>query len=120
MNIIFVRHSKPDYSFINKHDSNSLVNIAPLSKEGVLLAIENQFSEKELKNFTIISSPYTRALQTAYIMTNSNQIIVEPLLHEWLPSKTFSISVKDIPDRDKRYKQMLQGVNYFYEKYLAK
>jgi len=38
----------------------------------------------------IVSSPYTRALQTAAII--SKKIIVEPELHEWIADKTNNLS----------------------------
>lgn len=108
MEIIFVRHSKPDYSNLNMELSNVLVNLCPLSNEGIKLAEDNKFTVEELSDFIILSSPYTRALQTATIMSaeSNKSIIVEPLLHEWLPSKSFSIKCSEIFERNKKYKDM--------------
>lgn len=42
----------------------------------------------------IVSSPYTRALQTAAIISRktNKKIIIEPELHEWIADKTNSLS----------------------------
>lgn len=111
MEIIFVRHSEPDYSNLNKDLCNALVNLCPLSEKGIKLAEENKFLEEEIKDAIILSSPYTRALQTASIMSsNTNKsIIVEPLLHEWLPSKSFNINCMEIFERDKIYKRLKEN-----------
>ena len=96
MKINFIRHGQPDYSNIKNTDPIYFSNLAPLTNNGIQQA--NDINLTELKDAKIIiSSPYTRALQTASIISlNLNkQIIVEPLLHEWLPDKTFDSKVLD-------------------------
>ena len=107
MEIYFIRHSKPDYTFIDDNMNCQWSNLAPLTFDGVMLAKELR-NNKELQDGTIISSPYTRAFQTASIFANGKDIIIEPLIHEWLPSKTFSIKAKDIPKTNKEYKKYEQ------------
>ena len=133
MEIYFIRHSKPNYSFINKNMNCQWSNLAPLNEDGVLLAKQLR-NNKELENGIIISSPYTRALQTATIFANGKDVIVEPLLHEWLPSKSFTILAKDVNLANKEYKksclenksndfdfetneEMINRMNLFIEKY---
>ena len=101
MEIVFIRHGKPDYvpcwerGFIG-HGKD----LACLTPEGI-----NQ-SEEVSKNSLldgselIISSPYTRALQTAAIISKNIQlnIIVEIDLHEFLPDKTFQYKGKEESD----------------------
>jgi broad specificity phosphatase PhoE len=112
MTITFIRHAEPNYSFINKDDNCQWANLAPLSECGVEQAIALA-SYDELKNRVIISSPYTRALQTASILNtsqqNGNNIIVEPLLHEWLPSKSFSLKAREVVTANKKFKKNEDG-----------
>lgn len=85
---ILVRHATPNYTKIlnmkmNKYYATSL---APLSKKGLNEA--NLLSNNPLLKDSdiIISSPFTRALETALILnTNDLELIIEPNLHEWLP-----------------------------------
>lgn len=92
--IYFIRHGKPDYSFIQEDMNCQWSNLAPLSEKGKLQALELR-NQIDLNGKIILSSPYTRAFQTASILANGKDIIVEPLLHEWLPSKDFSNTVSE-------------------------
>ena len=92
MEVIFIRHGEPDYTpcwdrgFIG-HGKD----LACLTDEGVVQA-ENVSRSPLLNNSElIVSSPYTRALQTAAIISKNTQlnIKVEIDLHEFLPDKTF-------------------------------
>ena len=111
MTIYFIRHGEPNYSFINSNDNCQWANLAPLSSCGINQAVELKEIE-DLQRKVIISSPYTRALQTASILANGNNIIIEPKLHEWLPSKNFSIKIKDISTMNKNYKENVQNCDY--------
>lgn len=111
MIIYFIRHGEPDYSFIKEDDNCQWANLAPLSGCGIEQAIELKMFE-DLKDGIIISSPYTRALQTASILANGKNILIEPKLHEWLPSKNFSIKIKEIPYVNKEFKNDTQNCNY--------
>lgn len=92
MKVILIRHGEPRYDEVIErgypfqgHDLGKLTDL------GVIQA--NQISQdKRLIGATlIISSPYTRALQTAAIISKNTQIdlTVENDLHEWLPSIDF-------------------------------
>lgn len=111
MTIYFIRHGEPDYSFIKDNMNCQWSNLAPLTSKGIKQAT-NLREEKYLKEFTILSSPYTRAFQTASIFAEGKNIIIEPMLHEWLPSTKFDIQVKDIPIRNNYFKTNTQNVNY--------
>jgi len=96
--IVFVRHSEPDYSFVKerKYIGHGL-DLAPLTENGIKLA-ENVSLDNRLDNAEIIvSSPYTRALQTAAIISKNRQlnIKIEVDLHEWMPDLSFQYSSKE-------------------------
>jgi len=69
--IVFMRHSEPDYSFVEeKKYIGHGVDLAQLTENGIRIA-ENASLDSRLNNADIIvSSPYTRALQTAAIISN--------------------------------------------------
>lgn len=81
----FIRHGSTDYSERNtKIYQDFGVNLAPLSPEGVQ-QIKASAKDSRLQGADIIlSSPYTRALQTAAILSRElcADIIVETDLHE--------------------------------------
>ena len=88
-----VRHGQTDYSMKNSGIYQGFgVNLAPLSERGVR-QIEETAKDVRLKGTQIIlSSPYTRALQTAAILSKElgAPIIVETDLHEWLADKKYT------------------------------
>ncbi len=95
MQVIFIRHCEPDYTQVM--DRNFIghgIDMAPLTQKGKEQAFVVA-NDKRLENVELIlSSPYTRALQTAAIISKQCNIPleVETDLHEWLPdlSHTFS------------------------------
>lgn len=94
MKIVFIRHGEPDFS---KVDSRGFIglgrDLAALTKNGI-----NQ-AEAASKNpllddaEIIVSSPYTRALQTAAIISKNTglEIAVETDLHEQIFDKSFMV-----------------------------
>ena len=86
-----VRHGEADYSqMMEKGFFGFGRDFAPLSKVGIEQA-EKAAKDGRLKSAKIIvSSPYTRALQTAAIISKETglKICVEVDLHEWIPDKT--------------------------------
>ncbi len=86
MKVVFIRHGEPDYDKLIEIDLSRISkNIAPLTINGAKSA-EKASYEKILEDADIIlSSPYTRALQTAYIINKNlnKMIVVEPDLREW-------------------------------------
>ncbi len=101
MQIVFIRHGEPNYSpcyergFIG-HGKD----LASLTDEGIKQAEIVSKSESLCQSEIIISSPYTRALQTAAIVSKNTQldIIVEIDLHEFLPDKTFQYKGQEESD----------------------
>jgi len=87
-----IRHGKTNYSERNKKIYQGFgVNLSPLSIEGVK-EIENTSKDKRLCEASIIlSSPYTRAVQTAAILSKELQIeiTIETDLHEWIANKNY-------------------------------
>lgn len=88
----FVRHGSPDYAEKNTKIYRGFgVNFAPLSQEGIR-QIKETAKDRRLKGADLIlSSPYTRALQTAAILSKELHvdISVETDLYEWLANKDF-------------------------------
>lgn len=88
----FVKHGKTDYSERNQKIYQGFgVNLAPLSELGIQQTIEASKDERLQGADIILSSPYTRALQTAAILSRELNvpIIVETDLHEWLANKNY-------------------------------
>lgn len=112
MLLYLIRHGEADYKNIQKNDNCSLANLASLSEDGIKQAKSLQSYIKQLPNAKIVSSPYTRALQTAYIASERTDITVEYDLHEWLPDDRFRISIEKISERNQYFKNHTQNVNY--------
>ena len=88
----FVRHGKTDYSEQNRKIYQGFgVNLAPLSEVGIQQILETAKDERLQGADIILSSPYTRALQTAAILSKelNTPIAVETDLHEWLANKDY-------------------------------
>jgi len=91
--LILVRHGEPDYSFVTERQFKGHGrDLAQLSQKGIeqakTVAKDNRLQGASL----IVSSPYTRALQTAAIISKerSLDINIEVDIHEWLPDLTFN------------------------------
>ena len=87
-----IRHGKPDYSYGDTHGFiGQGHDLAPLKDDRIDEVIKTS-KDKRLKNAQIIvSSPYTRALQTASIISKETglDIVVEPDIREWQPDLTY-------------------------------
>ena len=87
-----VRHGKPDYSAEGtKMFKGFGVHFSPLSEEGIQEIKETARDERLQHADVIVSSPYTRAMQTAAILSKELGIdlVVEMDLYEWLANKNF-------------------------------
>lgn len=98
MDVIIVRHGEADYSYCIDNGWFGLgLNLAPLTSLGQTqankLSYNSVFEDAQL----IVSSPYTRALQTASIISTNNNIplVVEPDLHEWIPDLSYQNNFED-------------------------
>ena len=93
-----IRHGEPDYgNMLEKGFYGFGRSFAPLSETGVKQA-EKTAKDKRLKTAElIVSSPYTRALQTAAIISRETglKINVEIDLHEWQVDKTNQITTSE-------------------------
>ena len=90
-----VRLGEPDYEAVSKIGFYGFGrSFAPLSERGLRQAEETAKDTRLLEANLIICSPYTRALQTAAIISRkiNKEIVVEPELHEWIVDKTNSIT----------------------------
>jgi len=92
MKLILVEHGEPDYTDVEAaHYQGHGLDLAKLSKRGLREA-EQASQNPLLKDVElIVSSPYTRALETAAILArNLNKPLeVETRIHEWMPDITF-------------------------------
>ncbi|HEL2146430.1 TPA: histidine phosphatase family protein [Streptococcus suis] len=95
MQILFVRHSEPDYSMFDQHDNPRLYagfgrDLAPLTEKGRTLAQEIASDPIFSQAQVVIASSVTRALETATYIAHAQQLplLVEPFFHEWRPDLT--------------------------------
>ncbi len=94
MIVIFIRHGEPDKSYVDKKGFiGQGRDLAPLSERGKMQAEEVSHHKLLKGSQTILSSPYTRALQTAAVLSKNTglNIHVEIDLHEFIPDKTFLV-----------------------------
>jgi len=97
LKIIFMRHSETDYSFVEaKGYIGHGCNLGQLTDNGILIAEKASLDSRLDGSELIVSSPYTRALQTAAIISKNRQlnIKIELDLHEWIRDLTFGCSNK--------------------------
>lgn len=88
MQVIFIRHGEPDYSHVTQRGFvGHGLDMAQLSAYGAEQALAAAQDERLEGAELVLSSPYTRALQTAAIISRRRDIElkVETDLHEWLP-----------------------------------
>lgn len=113
MKIYLIRHGDPDYHQVTEAKYKGFGrDLARLTETGIAQARANAghsiFDEIEL----VLTSPYTRAMQTTLEMVRfqSVPVIVELLLHEWLPDKTGTklASAEQVPST---YLDYLHGTN---------
>jgi len=98
MEIIFLRHGEPDYAPVNaRHFIGHGRSLAPLTPSGIQQAIEASKDPVLSGCELIVSSPLTRALQTAAIIAGQTglALTVEVDLREWEPDKTFQFRTSE-------------------------
>ena len=87
-----IRHGKPDYTYGDTHGFiGQGHDFAPLKAERIEEVIETAKDKRLKEAQIIISSPYTRALQTASIISKETgiDIVVESDIMEWQPDLTY-------------------------------
>jgi len=93
--VLFIRHGEPDYSQVEgKKYAGHGLSLARLTEKGIQQAEEVSRDARLDNAEIIISSPYTRALQTASIISKNRNldIKVDLDLHEWHPDLTYQYS----------------------------
>ncbi len=93
MKLFLIRHGQPDYTEVTqRHFVGHGRDLAKLSPKGIQQAEAVSRDSRLLAADLILSSPYTRALQTAAIISRNTNlpIEVETDLIEWMPDLTFS------------------------------
>lgn len=98
MKIIFIRHGEPNYTSCDARGFRGQGrDLAPLTMEGIQQAEAVSTDDLLKGSELIISSPYTRAMQTAAIISKNIGISmqVEVDLHEFIPDKTFQYKGKE-------------------------
>lgn len=96
--LYLVRHGEADYSELLETGFFGFGrSFAPLSEKGINQAEATAMDERLKLAELIVSSPYTRALQTAAIVSRETRlkICVEVDLHEWEPDKTNQYSTSE-------------------------
>lgn len=94
MKIVFIRHGEPDVTPVDKRGwIGQGRNFAPLTEKGIQQAVDVSNHPLLEGCQIIVTSPYTRALQTAAIIARNTglDIHVEIDLHEFIPDKTFQL-----------------------------
>lgn len=94
MKILFIRHGQPDYRPVDQRGFIGLGReLAPLSPLGIRQAEQAALDPRLAGAQLILASPYTRALQTAAIVSRHTglPLQVETDLHELIPDQTFQL-----------------------------
>lgn len=93
MDVIFVRHGEPTYEHVGQRGFiGHGRDLAQLTAQGKAQARAAAADPRLQGIALIVSSPYTRALETAAIISRATgaEIAVELDLHEWLPDLKFT------------------------------
>jgi broad specificity phosphatase PhoE len=120
---ILIRHGEPRYDEVLERKYFGMgYDMGRLTDSGVIQAKRRALDPDLLDADIIISSPYTRALQTAAIISRLTNIelTVENDLHEWMPDTSFKFEL----DASKAYDEYLtsKGIRtkdtiYLWESY---
>lgn len=96
---LFVRHGEPEYASVGDWNNVPMgIHFSGLSESG-RKQIKNTCCElAKYKVDIIVSSPYTRTLQSAAIMAKelNADVVVERDLHEWQSDLSFSITDQNV------------------------
>lgn len=93
MHVLFIRHGEPTYE--NVYNYSLVAYLGELTTGGIIKAEKVALNPDVRAAQLIVSSPFTRALQTAAIISRETSIpiAVEPGLHEWLADKTHQLTL---------------------------
>lgn len=91
-----IRHAEPRYDDVQERGIYGMAyNFGKLTDNGIIQARDRGNDDTLKKSQIILSSPYTRALQTAAMIASKLglDVIVEHDLHEWMPDLNPNIDV---------------------------
>lgn len=101
-----IRHGEPDWELKeNRGLQGALRDFVPLTQKGIHQA-ESLADEERLNDIdAIVTSPYTRSLQTAAILSRRLQVSlqVEFDLHEWTPDRFQAQSLSELDELFRDY-----------------
>jgi broad specificity phosphatase PhoE len=103
MKVVVIRHGERDYEPCKQRGFiGQGLELAPLTERGVRQAEEAAANPLLAGAQVILSSPYTRCMQTAAIISRITGIplTVEMDLHEWIPDLTFQNRANDGGETD--------------------
>lgn len=104
-----IRHGEADFSGLMERGFYGFGRaFAPLTEKGKIQAEQAAKDERLRKASFIVSSPYTRALQTAQIISKHTglDVVIDLDLHEWIPDLTNQ--VKSAEEADVIYKEFMK------------
>ena len=104
-----IRHRKTDYTYGDEHGFiGQGYDFVPLKVNKIKDVINTSKDDRSKETEIIISSPYTRVLQTASIISKEIglDIIVEPDIREWQPDLTYQY--KDAEETKKYYNEYIK------------
>lgn len=114
MYIVLVRHGEPNYQNVTERRFiGHGRDLAELTCDGIKQAETASKDDRLNGAELIVSSPYTRALQTAAIISKNTglDIKIETDLHEWLPDITFQFDSDDYAIEAAHECHKFQGVH---------
>lgn len=110
MKIAFVRHGEPDFGAVSEYQpkyAGARYDLLHLSRAGCEQVLASVEPLRGAGASLILSSPYTRTLQTASILSRALdlEIVVEPNLHDWMPvaDSTVFVTAALIEEKIKEY-----------------
>lgn len=109
-----VRHGYAEYAECEKRNFiGQGIDLAPLTNLGIEQILQTSNDERLKNAELIISSPYTRALQSAAIISSKLQlsITVELDLHEWIPDTSFQYSSVEQSFEASNQFQLYKGIH---------
>lgn len=98
MKLILIRHGAVDYKeVVSRGFIGQGIDLAKLSPVGIKQAEDLSYDTRLAGAQVIFSSPYTRTLQTAAILSKNTGIPIKILtdLCEWIPDLLFQLKAKD-------------------------
>lgn len=110
--LILIRHGEPDYCDVTERNFKGHgIDLGHLTPAGVEQAKAVAKDERLKGASIIVSSPYTRALQTAAIISKetSLDISIELDIHEWLPDLTYNYVNDEIVQQAARECTLCKG-----------